>query len=76
MTFLAFKNQVNESVGSLLSGIRSERIRLSGFSPYLYLVKEDGDSALRMWFLSHLIEDRYEANLSYPQWMQMLRDAK
>ena len=42
--------------------------------PHLYVVKEDGDPALRMWFLSQLIEDRIDASYSYPQFLGVMRE--
>jgi protein transport protein SEC24 len=40
----------------------------------MYLVKEDGDPGMKMWFLSHLIHDRYESIPSYHQFISLLKD--
>jgi protein transport protein SEC24 len=42
--------------------------------PHVFIVKEDGDPGLRLWFLSHLIEDRTDSNHSYPQFLSLLRE--
>jgi hypothetical protein len=42
--------------------------------PILYIIREDGDPMLRSRFLSHLIEDRIETSLSYPQFLASIRD--
>ncbi|KAJ1328318.1 hypothetical protein BSLG_010050 [Batrachochytrium salamandrivorans] len=51
------------------------RLIMGTVFPYLYVVREDGDANLRMWFLSHLIEDRIEQLLSYPQFISGLKDS-
>jgi len=42
--------------------------------PSLFVVKEDGDPALRLWFLSYLVEDRTGEVFSYPQWLAYLKE--
>jgi protein transport protein SEC24 len=44
------------------------------YYPHLYVVKEDGDPALRLWAASTLVEDRSDQAASYPQFLQQLRD--
>ncbi|KAG5462448.1 MAG: hypothetical protein BJ554DRAFT_5085 [Olpidium bornovanus] len=46
----------------------------SKISPYTYLVKEDGEPSLRVWFLSLLIEDRTGDDLSYYQYLGTLKE--
>lgn len=49
-------------------------MRRTSYYSQLYIVKEDGDPALRLWFLSHLIEDRAEPIMSYYQYLGYLKD--
>jgi len=49
-------------------------MRRTAYYPQLYVIKEDGDPALRLWFLSHLIEDRAEPIMSYHQYLGYLKD--
>lgn len=44
------------------------------YYPTLYVVKEDGDPALRAWALAALIQDRGDQTPSYQQWLGQLRD--
>ncbi|KAF9346231.1 COPII subunit [Mortierella sp. AD094] len=63
-----FNQRVNLIVG------KSREMRRSSYYPQLYVIKEDGDPALRLWFLSHLIEDRAEPIMSYHQYLGHLKD--
>ncbi|KAG0272408.1 COPII subunit [Linnemannia exigua] len=63
-----FNQRVNLIVG------KSREMRRSSYYPQLYVIKEDGDPALRLWFLSHLIEDRAEPVMSYHQYLGHLKD--
>ncbi|KAL5035514.1 COPII subunit [Batrachochytrium dendrobatidis] len=67
-------DDVNERVRGLIEGVRQERMIMGSVYLQLYVVKEDGDAALRMWFLSHLVEDRIEQLLSYPQFVGGLKE--
>lgn len=69
------KNDFNIRVNSIIQSIRRQRLLQLSMHPFLYVVKEDGDSSLRLWFLSYLIEDRYEANLSLPQFYGTIKDS-
>lgn len=62
----------NQAVHQLLAVLR-ESWRNSVF-PSVYIVKEDGDPALRLWFLSYLIEDRTGDIWSYVQFLAYLRE--
>lgn len=53
---------------------KTREMRRTAYYPQLYIVKEDGDAALRLWFLSHLIEDRAEPIMSYYQYLGHLKD--
>ncbi|KAG0056264.1 COPII subunit [Gryganskiella cystojenkinii] len=63
-----FNQRVNLIVG------KTREMRRSSYFPQLYVIKEDGDAALRLWFLSHLIEDRAEPIMSYYQYLGHLKD--
>ncbi|KAF9117183.1 COPII subunit [Mortierella sp. AM989] len=63
-----FNQRVNLIVG------KTREMRRSSYYPQLYVIKEDGDPALRLWFLSHLIEDRAEPIMSYHQYLGHLKD--
>jgi hypothetical protein len=55
--------------------IEKTRERRKGvYFPHLYIVKEDGEPALRLWALSCLIQDRADALPGYQQFVQQLRD--
>ena len=49
-------------------------MRRGNYYPAVYAVKEDSDPSLRLWFLSHLVEDRGDSALSYQQFLQLLKD--
>lgn len=49
-------------------------MRRGPYWPHLYLVKEDGEPALRQWALSMLIQDRSDQAPSYQQYLALLRD--
>ena len=49
-------------------------MRRSPYYPHLYVVKEDGEPALRMWALSFLIEDRTDGLPSYREYLETLRN--
>jgi len=40
--------------------------------PYVYIVKEDDNN--RGWFISHMVEDKLDNELSYPQFLSHLRE--
>ncbi|KAI9307464.1 Sec23/Sec24 trunk domain-containing protein [Cunninghamella echinulata] len=63
---------LNKKVNLLIGKIRE--MRRGNYYPTLYLVKEDGDPYLKIWFLSHLIEDRTENVMSYQQFLQFIKD--
>lgn len=65
----AFSGRVNAIIGKV------REARRGPYYPHLYVVKEDGEPALRQWALSCLIEDRIEALPSYQQWLGQLKDA-
>ncbi len=40
----------------------------------MYLVLEEGDPGMKMWFLSHLVQDRFDNVMSYHQYLSTLRE--
>ncbi|POY75735.1 hypothetical protein BMF94_1145 [Rhodotorula taiwanensis] len=65
----AFSQRVNAIIGKV------REARRGPYYPHLYIVKEDGDPALRQWALSLLIEDRMETLPSYQQFVNKLKDS-
>lgn len=65
----AFSQRVNAIIGKV------REARRGPYYPFLYIVKEDGDPALRQWALSLLIEDRMETLPSYQQFVNKLKDS-
>ena len=63
-----FSQRVNAIIG------KTREMRRGVYYPHLYTVKEDGDPSLRLWFLSHIIEDRTDTVMSYHQWLAHLKD--
>ncbi|KAI9593552.1 COPII component protein [Syncephalis fuscata] len=59
-------------VKTVLAKLRQEKRNI--YYPNLYVVKEDGEPALRLWFLSHLIEDRTGEQPAYPMWLAQIRE--
>ncbi|GAA6027153.1 hypothetical protein JCM8097_002435 [Rhodosporidiobolus ruineniae] len=66
-------NPFSQRVNAIIGKVREAR--RGPYYPHLYVVKEDGEPALRQWALSCLIEDRIEALPSYQQWLGQLKDA-
>ncbi|KAJ3107060.1 COPII subunit [Phlyctochytrium planicorne] len=64
------KNEWSQRVQNVIGQIRNTRLLTMTTLPNIYVIKEDGDPNLRMWFLTHLIEDRMESGHSYPQFLQ------
>lgn len=72
LTLPVLETALNKKVNMLVGKIRE--MRRGNYYPTLYLVKEDGDPYLRLWFLSHLVEDRTDNIMSYQQFLQHLKD--
>lgn len=49
-------------------------MRRGPYWQHLYIVKEDGEPALRLWALSCLIQDRSDVLPSYQQFISQLKD--
>jgi protein transport protein SEC24 len=72
ITLPTLETPLNRKVNTLVGKIRE--MRRGNYYPTLYLVKEDGDPYLRLWFLAHLIEDRTDNIMSYQQFLQHIKD--
>ena len=71
-TLPSLETDFNQRVNLIVA--KTREMRRSSYYPQLYVIKEDGDPALRLWFLSHLIEDRAEPVMSYHQYLGHLKD--
>ncbi|KAG2212669.1 hypothetical protein INT47_000646 [Mucor saturninus] len=72
VTLPILETPLNRKVNTLIGKLRE--MRRGNYYPTLYLVKEDGDPYLRLWFLAHLIEDRTDNIMSYQQFLQHIKD--
>ncbi|CAG8551464.1 10705_t:CDS:10 [Dentiscutata erythropus] len=73
VTLLQLDNSFSQQVNAIIGKTRESRRGV--YYPHLYIVKEDGgDPSLRLWFLSHIIEDRTDTVMSYQQWLGHLKD--
>lgn len=72
-TLPVLDNPFSQRVNAIIGKVREAR--RGPYYPHLYIVKEDGDPALRQWALSCLVEDRLETLPSYQQWVGKLKDA-
>ncbi|KAI9102462.1 hypothetical protein DFS34DRAFT_577162 [Phlyctochytrium arcticum] len=73
-TLPQLQNDINVRINNLIGKIREIRKEQMTLYPHVYIVKEDGEPSLRMWFLSQLIEDRIDASFSYPQFLGVVRE--
>ena len=74
MSLQPLQNEISARTINLVNDIRQFRLKTGTIYPHLYLVREDGDPSLRLWFLSHMIEDRFENTYSYPQFLAAIRE--
>lgn len=70
----ALPNDKSVRLQNLITNIRNLRMKTASLYPHLYLVREDGEPNMRIWFLSHLIEDRLDNQQSYPQFLASVRE--
>ena len=72
----ALGNDFNERVRAVVDKARDQRSRRVGSItvPHLYVVKEDGEPALRVWVQSLLVEDRFDQSPSLREWLGMMRE--
>ena len=75
-TLPALETDFNERVRAVVEKARDHRGRGVGSItvPHLYVVKEDGDPALRLWAQTMLVEDRGDQSPSLQQWLGMMRE--
>lgn len=71
-TLPVLENSFNQRINAIIGKIRE--MRRAVYWPHLYVVKEDGEPALRMWALSCLIEDRTDGLPSYREYLETLRN--
>jgi hypothetical protein len=60
-------------VVAIVDYIRTKQ-RRGVYLPPVYIVKEDGDSSLRMWAMSMLVMDRADVLPGYQQWVNNVRE--
>ena len=72
MTLPLLDNPFSQRVNGVIA--KTRELRRGPYWPHLYLVREDGEPALRLWALSALIHDRADQAPSYQQYVNMLRD--
>ena len=65
-------NPFSQRVNAVVAKIRE--MRRSIYYPHLYIVKEDGEPALRLWALSCLIQDRADVLPSYQQFISSMKE--
>ena len=59
---------------NVINKIRQTRLYVNSSFPQVYLVLEEGDPGMKMWFLSHLVQDRFDNVMSYHQYLSTLRE--
>lgn len=65
-------NPFNQRVNAIVQ--KTREMRRGTYWPHLYIVKEDGEPALKLWALSCLIQDRSDVLPSYQQFISQLKD--
>ena len=66
------ENSFSQRVNAII--VKTREMRRGVYRPHLFIVKEDGEPALRSWALSMLIQDRAESAPSYAQYLTRLKD--
>jgi protein transport protein SEC24 len=69
-------NDFNERVRAVLEKSRDHRAIGAGsiIVPPLYVVREDGDPALKLWAQTLLVEDRGDSGAALQQWLGLVRE--
>ncbi|KAF2687759.1 protein transport protein Sec24 [Lentithecium fluviatile CBS 122367] len=69
-------NDFSERLSAVMEKSRDHKAKGVGSItvPHLYVVKEDGDPALKLWAQTLLVEDRADQGVSLQQWLGMLRE--
>ncbi|RDW39475.1 protein transport protein SEC24 [Yarrowia lipolytica] len=66
-------NQFNERIRNIISKAREKTDAIT--YQHLYVVREDGEPALRLWATTHLVEDRVEqSGVTYHQFLTSIRE--
>jgi len=65
-------NDYATRINNIIENIRKSRLISYNNFPYIYVVKEDDNN--RGWFISHMVEDKLDSELSYPQFLSHLRE--
>ncbi|KAG8918184.1 COPII subunit [Tulasnella sp. 417] len=72
-TLPLLENSFSQRVNAVIN--KTREMRRGPYWPHLYIVKEDGEAAMRLWALSMLVQDRGAENLpSYPQFLTSLKE--
>ncbi|KAL7410818.1 Sec23/Sec24 trunk domain-containing protein [Mrakia frigida] len=71
-TLPTLDNSFSQRVNAIIN--KTREMRRSPYRAHVYVVKEDGEPALRQWALSGLVEDRFDRTPSYSQYISTLRD--
>ncbi|EUC53780.1 protein transporter SEC24 [Rhizoctonia solani AG-3 Rhs1AP] len=71
-TMPTLDNDFSQRINAVIAKTRA--LRRGPYWPHLYVVKEDGEPALRMWALSMLIQDRMDQTPSYAQYLSSVKD--
>ncbi|QRW18921.1 transporter protein Sec23 [Rhizoctonia solani] len=71
-TLPTLDNEFSQRINAVVAKTRV--LRRGPYWPHLYVVKEDGEPALRMWALSMLIQDRMDQTPSYAQYISAVKD--
>ncbi|KAG8720549.1 COPII subunit [Ceratobasidium sp. 394] len=71
-TLPTLENEFSERLNAVIAKARV--LRRGPYWPHLYVVKEDGEPALRMWALSMLVQDRADQTPSYAQYLSAVKD--
>ena len=64
-------NPFSQRINAVIRRTRESRHGI--YYPHIYVVKEDGEPALRLWALSALIQDRSDMLPSYQQFIGQLK---
>ena len=71
-TLPVLDNPFSQRVNAIIA--KTREMRRGPYWPHLYIVKEDGEPALRLWALSCLVQDRSDVLPSYQQFISQLKD--
>lgn len=69
-------NDFSQRIHAVLEKARDHKAKGVGSitMPTLYVVRESGDPALKLWAQTLLVEDRADQGVSLQQWLGMLRE--